>query len=237
MLLRPRAFAVVLVAVAALGATWAQASAVQPASHHFVKGEHFRYANVLSLGSGEGTVVIDRSKTMTAVDDIEVVDVSASATMLADHVEYEKETGFPPTTTYIRMGADGRWRYADGRVGGNVVTWDSVQFGPQPPALAVGQQWQLDVPSTATFKAGRATVRVVSVDPDNLVLHVEGKSAPSSRGSIRVTHKWYTDVTFVHGIVHELHRVDLEHWERGSQTRAFDNRTDSQFRLVAHTTP
>lgn len=237
MLLRPRASAAVAVAVVALSTTWALASAAQPATHRFAKGEHFRYTDVFAVGGGEGVVKIDASKTARSVDDFEVVDVSASRTMLAHHVEYAGTTGFPPTTRYIRVSADGTWRYNDGTIGENVVTWDPVHFGPHKRALTVGQHWSIDVPATGSRGRSRVVVRVVSVDPDNLVLHADGTQAPSRRGSIRVTHVWSTDVAFAHGIVRDFHRVDREHMDRGPAKRAFDNRTEHNVRLIAETGP
>ena len=237
MLLRVRASAAVAVAVVALSTTWAIASAVQPATHRFAKGEHFRYTDVVAVGGGEGRVAIDASKTVRSVDDFEVVDVSASGTMLAHHAEDAGATGFPPTTRYIRVTADGAWRYADGRIGENVVTWDPVHFGPQTRSLAVGQHWYVDVPAAGSRVPSRVAVRVVSVDPDNLVLHADGRQAPSRRGSIRVTHAWSTDVAFAHGIVRNFHRVDREHMERGPAKPAFNNRTDRSVRLIAQTGP
>ena len=135
MLLRDRASAAVAIAAVAVSTACAFPSAMQPATHRFAKGEHFRYTNVFAVGGGEGVVEIDASKTVSSVDDFEVVDVSASGTMLAHHVEYAGATGFPPTTRYIRVSADGTWRYNDGNIGENVVTWDPVQFGPHTRAL------------------------------------------------------------------------------------------------------
>jgi hypothetical protein len=234
---RFRTFAVVLVAAAALATTWARAAAVQPAAHVFVKGEHFRYSDVLALGLGEGVVVIDGPQTLTSVDDIDVVDVSASAVTLADRVQHDKATGFAPSTSIVRASADGTWRYADGRIAENIATWDPVRFGPQPPALTAGQQWQVDVPRRDLDEPGHAVVRVVSVDPDNLVLRVEGTLSPSLRGPIRITKTWSTDVTFAHGIVRELHRVDVQHYDRGAGLPAVEDRTDRRVRLLTHTTP
>lgn len=235
--LRFRAFGIVLAAATAAGTTFANAAAVQPAAHRFVKGEHFRYRNVLALGIGERVVVIDGPQAMTSVDDIDVVDVTASTVTLADHVAYDKAVGFSPSTSIVRASADGTWRYAGGRIAENMVTWDPVRFGPQPPALTPGQQWQVDVPRSDLDEPGRAVVRVVSVDPDNLVLRIEGSLTPKSSGSIRITKTWSTDVTFEHGIVRELHRVDVQHFDRGPLLPGVDDRTDRRVRLVAHTSP
>jgi hypothetical protein len=172
----------VLVAAAALGTTWAYAAAVLPAAHQFVKGEHFRYSNVLAMGVGEGVVVVDGPQTMTTVEDVDVVDVSASSATLSYHVQHDKATGFAPSTHTVRASSDGTWRYADGRIAENIVTWDPARFGPQPPALTAGQQWQVDVPRDILLPPGHAIVRAVSVDPDNLVLRVDGTRNPSNRG-------------------------------------------------------
>lgn len=226
-----------LVAAAALGTTWAYAAAVLPAAHQFVKGEHFRYSNVLAMGVVEGVVVVDGPQTMTTVEDVDVVDVSASSATLSYHVQHDKATGFAPSTHTVRASSDGTWRYADGRIAENIVTWDPARFGPQPPALTAGQQWQVDVPRDILLPPGHAIVRVVSVDPDNLVLRVDGARNPSNRGPVLITNTWYADVIFAHGIVRELHRVDVAHYDRGALLPAVDDRTDLHVRLVTHTTP
>jgi hypothetical protein len=235
--LRFRRFAVVLATCAAAGTTWALAAAVLPATHRYIKGEHFQYSSVLSLGLGKDVVIVDGPPIMTTVHDIDVVEVSASAATLADRARYDEATGFPTRTTNVRESADGTWRYADGRIAENMVTWDPVHLGHRPPALAPGQTWHVDVPREQLDEPGHGVVRVVSVDPDNLVLHVEGTLEPSSRGKFRTVETWTADVTFAHGIVRALHRVDVRHIEAGPGSRAADDRTDRRVRLVTHTTP
>lgn len=234
---RVRTFGVVLAAVAAVATTCAYAAAVRPATHRFVKREHFRYINVLKLGIGEGVVVVDGPQTMTSTEDIDVMDVAATAATLADHVRYDKATAFAPRTRMIRASADGTWRDANGQVVDNVATWDPARFGPRPPTLTPGQHWQVEVPRIDLDEPGRAVVRVVSVDRAHLVLRIEGSLVPNTRGPDRITKTWSTDVAFAHGIVRELHRIDLTHYDRGPLLPAAAEGTDRRVRLVAHTSP
>ena len=69
------------------------------------------------------------------------------------------------------------------------------------------------------------------------MLRVDGARNPSNRGPVLITNTWYADVIFAHGIVRELHRVDVAHYDRGALLPAVDDRTDLHVRLVTHTTP
>jgi len=214
MFARVRTFGVVLAAVAAIAMATANAAAVQPATHRFVKGEHFRYSDVLRLGIGEGVVVLDGPQSMTSVEDIDVIDVAATAATLADRLQSDKATGFAPRTRTIHASADGTWRDGDGHVVENVATWDPARFGPRPQTLTPRQHWQVDVARIDLDAPGNAVVRVVSAGDADLVLRIEGSLVPDTRGPARVTKTWTTDVAFSRGIVRELHRVDVTRYDR-----------------------
>jgi hypothetical protein len=162
------------VAVAALATTCALASAVQPATHRFVKGEHFRYSSVRSLRLGEGEgVVAAGGPTFVAnaagIDVVDVVDVSSSGTTLAKRVEAERgevgkaSNGAIWRNVTIRASRDGVWRTTDGAIVENFVTWDPMQYGAQPASLTAGQRWHVVLPRIASYPPSHAVVDVVSL--------------------------------------------------------------------------
>lgn len=246
MSVRIRTFAAVVVAATALATAWALAAAVQPATHLFIKGEQFRYSNVFTIvpGTGEGVIVIDGPKTLSAVEEIDVVGVSASEVTLASHVELDQATDLTnvsdiviaPGANTIRASRDGAWRYPDGRVAENFVTWDPVQLGVQPSALTAGQHWNVDAPRTTASGPSHAVVRVVSVDPDNLTLHVEGAPEPIGSGTSH-TSRWYADVSFEFGVVREIHRVAVLRMDRGPGMPGVEDRIERRIRLLSHMAP
>ncbi len=238
---------VVVVAAAALATAWAFASALQPATHRFVKGEHFRYSSVVGLRLGEDDSVFANDgpndvAPLEEVDVIDVVDVSASGATLAKRVEADRsEVGKASNGSIwrratIRASREGAWRTTDGEIVENFVTWDPMHYGAQPSTLSAGQRWQVALPRIASYPPSHGVVRVVSLGPDNLTLHVE--SAPVRRDGHLNHHLswWYADVVFDHGIVRELHRVDMQHSDGDPGTRAAA-RFDHRIRLVSHTAP
>ncbi len=248
MLVRLRASAVVLVAATALATASAVAAAVQPPTHRFVKGEHFRYSNAVTVGlSGEDAVISDDGpKTLTAVEEVRVVDVSASEATLAHHVELDKAldsakasdiaTGTTETTS-IRAARDGTWRDPSGRIAENFVTWDPVQLGTQLAALTVGQHWTVNVPRTVSSARPHDVVHVVAVEPQKLALHVERAPLRFPNGTVRGTSSWTADIVFEHGIARDLHQVVVQRIDRGAGIRGVDARYDRRLRLVSHIVP
>ena len=234
-----RTSAIVMVAAAALVAPWALAAAVQPVTHRFVKGEHFRYSNVLSLtlGEGEGVIAHDGPQNMTTVD---VVDVSPSGATLAKRVDANpgdlgKGSAIASSAT-IRASPDGTWRDIAGGIVENFVTWDPVQLGAQPSALTAGQRWQFVTPRKPLIPPSDAVVRVVSVGPDTYALHVDSAPVIREGGIGRHTTWWYADIVFEHGTVRDFHRVDMQHGDGPPGTRSAA-RFDGRMRLVLHTVP
>lgn len=249
--LRVRALAVAAAAFAALATTWAIAAAVQPAAHQFIKGEQFRYSRVLTFGfsGGEGAIDSAGPQTLADVEDIRVVDVSASGATLAYTVEVDQTRDLTnvsdvatvtasfstPNGTIIRTNANGTWRYPDGRIAENIVTWDPAQLGRRPAALTAGQHWPVNIPGTMTSAPIHGVVRVVSVGPNALALHVESTPPLSSSGDVRGANGWYADIAFEDGIVREIHRLAVE--RIGTGARCGDARFESRIRLVKHSTP
>jgi hypothetical protein len=236
--LRTIAAAVLLTAVAAARfrpAAVLAATATNPL-HALAKGEKFVYSRIITFRDTNG-IQHERS-----VITLEVLALNASTATVRQRISVN---GGPEKSREISAVSDGHWLYADhNSVAQDFATWDASQFGPAREGLQAGQTWQVDVPKSAMFTAGHATVKVLQVTDKRIVVEADGDSGRHDDNILdNDTHKyvpvsvrgtWKTHAAYDGGIVQEFHRTDSVHYNVNRGKAQTDDNVEVDIRLVSH---
>jgi hypothetical protein len=237
--LKPIAAAVAFATVAGTG--WVPdpvtAAALVHPLHALTKGEKFVYSRVVTFRDTAG-IQHERS-TIT----LEVVGFNGSTALVRQRISVN---GGPEKAREIAAASDGRWSYTDhNSVAQDFATWDASQFGPAREDFQPGQTWQVDVPKSAMFTAGHATVKVVQADDKRLVVEADGDSGRRDDNILdNDTHKfvpvsvrgvWKTHAAYDNGILQEFHRTDFVHYNVNRGKAQTDDNVDVMIHIVTHT--
>jgi hypothetical protein len=223
-------------AVVGFAAAAAGAAAVTNPLHALTKGEKFVYSRIITFRDMTG---IQHERSVITLD---VLALNGSTAMVRQRISVN---GGPEKTREIAAGADGRWSYTDhNSVAQNFATWDANQFGPARDDVAPGQTWPVDVPKSAMFVAGHATVTVLRASDKRVVVEADGDSGRRDDDVLdNDTHKyvpvsvrgtWKVQATYDDGIVQEFHRSDFVHYNVNRNKAQTDDNVDVVIRLVSH---
>lgn len=205
--------------------------------HVLATGEKFVYSRTITFRDTSG---IQHERSVITLD---VVALNGSAATVRQRISVN---GGPEKTREIMAAADGRWLYTDhNSVAQDFVTWDASQFGPAREGFQPGQTWQVDVPKSAMFTAGHATVKVLQASDKRIMVEADGDSGRRDENILDSdTHKyvpvsvrgtWKTQALYDGGIVQEFHRTDLVHYNVNRGKAQTDDNVDVAIRLVSHT--
>ena len=211
------------------------AAATKPL-HVLANGEKFVYARTITFRDTNG-IQHERS-----VITLEVLTLSGSTATVRQRISVN---GAPEKTREISAAADGHWLYTDhNSVAQDFATWDASQFGPARDDLQAGQTWQVDVPKSAMFTGGHATVKVLQASDKRVLIEANGDSGRHDDNILDSdTHKyvpvsvrgtWKTQATYDGGIVQEFHRTDAVHYNVNRGKAQTDDNVDVVIRLVSH---
>jgi hypothetical protein len=184
-----------------------------PFEHHLVVGETFEYERMFTYE------LQGRKAKAVAHITLDIVQADASGAKVKQTIAV---VGGKTTHRDIVVMPDGRWTYPDQNlVAQNFAGYDVAQFGVLPSDVRAGSTWEVDVPTTAMFHAGRAVVKVLSLSGDTAILESTGSSSPA-RDTVmdNDTHKavavstyvnWKMTTTLQNGIVTAYERNDTQH--------------------------
>jgi hypothetical protein len=206
-----------------------------PFEHHLVIGETFEYERMFTYEL--------QGRTAKAVAHI-TLDVLRADGWGAKVKQTIAVVGGKTTHRDILVTADGRWTYPDQNlVAQNFAGYDVAQFGVPPSGVRAGSTWSVDVPTTAMFHAGRATVKVLSLSNDTAMLESTGRSSPSRDAvmdsdahkalAVSTYVNWKMTTTLQDGILTAYERHDTQHIR---VAKSFNDQHEygASLKLIAH---